>query len=260
MKFWSALKASYSDSVAYVIAFPLLALFPVVFEMIQHVAEVHLGMYDGIAAAKAVEHDPLRMGLGLLKVAGLTMPAYWVARFITYRDPARVSRAEAPAVRLFAGVFVFQIVFAAVQLFLPVGSAWGELAIFVIGMAIGILMSAWGVAAPLGNAKVGPRASAGIMWRQLPWTFGFSLTAMLPLMIPHYLFADLAIFGSRIFLWPILLVDSLLVGFLAAVLAAADYHAAMRAAVRAGIPLAPEGVALPQPYGSYRPAPLDQPA
>ena len=241
MTFWRALRASYSDSIAFIIACPLLALTPVVFELIQHVAEVHIGMYDSIAAAKAVEHHPLRMAMGLLKVAGLTMPAYWVTRFIAFRDPARAGRAEAPAVRLFAGFFAFQMVFAAAQLFAPIHSASGEIVLLVVGMVIGILFAAWGVAASLGNAKVGPLASARIMERQIPWTFAFSLAAMMPLMIPHYLFAGLALMGPKPLLWPVLAVDSLLVGLLAVTLTAANYHASIRAAARAGVTLPPDG-------------------
>ena len=66
MTFGQALKATYAGSIAFLVACPLLALFPVLFEVLQHAIEVHIGMYDSIAVAKAVEHDPLRMGLGIL--------------------------------------------------------------------------------------------------------------------------------------------------------------------------------------------------
>lgn len=74
--FWQAFKATYSDSMAFFIACPLLALIPVAFELLQHIIEVHMGFYDSIATAKATEHSPLRMAFGLLKVMSLTVSVY----------------------------------------------------------------------------------------------------------------------------------------------------------------------------------------
>lgn len=240
MTFWQSLKATYGGSIAFLVACPLLALFPVVFELVQHGIEVHIGMYDSIAAAKAVEHDPLRMGFGLLKVAALIVPGYWIARFLAWRDPERAVRVEPVALRLFAGFVVFQLAMAVVQLFGLPQTVPALLIGFVGGMVIGILLSAWGIAAALGNAAIGPRASAAMMARQIPWAFAFSLAAMLPLMVPHYVFGALAILGPKAALWPVLIVDSLLVGWLTAVLIAASYYIALRGAEKAGVSLIPQ--------------------
>ena len=62
---------------------------------------------------------------------------------------------------------------------------------------------------------------------------------IMPLMIPHYLLAAAAILGPKPLLWPVLIVDSLLVGWLSAVLAAASYYAVVRAAGKAGVSLVP---------------------
>ena len=240
MTFWRALKNSYGGSLAFLAACPLLALVPVVFEVIQHAVEVHIGMYDNLDMAKATEHHPLRMGFGLVKVMSLTAPTYWITRYLAYRDARFAVEVDARALRLFSGVMAFEIVLAIVQLFLLPSSATSLLAGFLGGQVIGCLVAAWAVAAPLGNAAVGPRASAAIMVRQLPWTFAFMLIAMLPLMIPHYVLGALAILGPKPWLWPILLADSLLVGWLAAVLVASNYYAATRAADKAGVKLVPE--------------------
>lgn len=238
MTFWQALKTTYSGSIAFLIACPLLALFPVVFEVLQHVVEVHIGMYDSIASAKALEHDPLRMGFGMLKVISLIVPAYWVTRFLAWRDPQLAARFDPVAVKLFAGFFLFQVALAALQLFVLPTMGWFLLGGFVGGQVVGILIAAWGVAAALGNVAVGPTASVRLMARHIPWTFAFSLVAMLPLMVPHYVFGALAIVGPKALLWPVLIVDSLLVGWLAALLLAAVYVVATRAAEKADISLA----------------------
>lgn len=240
MTFWQALKATYSGSIAFLIACPLLALVPVAFELLQHGVEVHIGMYDGIAMAKATEHHPLRMGFGLVKVVALMVPFYWITRFLAYRDARFARRFDARAIRLFAGVLAFNIALAVIQLFVLPQSVPVLLASFFVGQVVGCLIAAWAVAAPLGNAAVGPRASAGIMARHVPWAFPFYLVAMLPLMVPHYVLGALAIFGPRPLLWPILIADSLLVGWLSAVLIASGYYVAIRAAAKSGTNLIPE--------------------
>lgn len=239
MTFWQALRASYGGSIAFILACPLLALFPVVFELVQHVVEVHIGMYHSIAMAKAVEHDPWRMGFGLVKIIALIVPGYWIPRFLAWRDPARAARPERGAVTLFAGFAVFQIALVIVELYGLPQTVPVLLGDFIVGQLIGILVAAWGIAASLGNAEVGPRASVALMARHIPWTFAFALVAMLPLMIPHYLLAAAAILGPKPLLWPVLIIDSLLVGWLSAVLAAASYYAVARAAGKAGVSLVP---------------------
>lgn len=237
MTFWQAFKGTYSGGTAFLIACPLLALIPIAFELLQHAIEVHIGMYDSIAAAKATEHHPLRMAFGMLKVAALTIPFYWVTRFQPDRNATFAATPDPKAIRLFAVYCVFQLALAAVQLFgLP--QTGMVLAIsFVVGMIVGNLLLAWGVAAAFGNASVGLRRSIAIMARHVPWTFAFSIAVILPLMIPHYAAAALAIAGPNAMLWPVLIADSLLVGWLTAVMAAGGYHAAVRAASKGGVDL-----------------------
>ena len=127
---------------------------------------------------------------------------------------------------------------AAISLFLLPQTGVVLVSSLVGGQIIGCLLMAWGVAAPLDNGRLGPAASAAIMWRQLPWTFVFSWVVVLPLMIPHYGLASLAI-GAGTWLWPILIVDALLVGCLTAVIAAGGFVAAMRAAAKQGVSLVP---------------------
>lgn len=247
MTFWTALKQTYRGSIAFMIACPLLTMVPVVVEMIQHGIEVHIGMYDSIAAAKAVENHPLRMGFGLVKVLALIVPGYWVARFLAWRDPARAGRWDGSAVRLFAGVVAFHAMSAALQLFVLPRTGAVLAAGFVIGAVAVALLAAWGAAAPLGNRAIGPLGSMRMMAPRLVWTVAFMLVAMLPLMIPHYALAAAAILGAKPLLWPLLIADSLLVGWLAVVMAASGWFAALRATGLAGVNLIP-----PAPVGTLR--------
>ncbi|MEG3178356.1 hypothetical protein U1872_19100 [Sphingomonas sp. RB3P16] len=232
MTFWKALRETYRGSIAFMVACPLLTLVPVLFEILQHVVEVKIGLYASVAAAKALEHDPWRMGFGLLKVAALTLPGYWIVRFLAWRDPARAARLETPAVQLFAVVLAMQLVSAVLQLFVFSRNGWVLLAAFVVLQIVSVALHPWFVAAALGNRAIGPRRSVAIMPRQIPWSFVFMIVAMLPLMIPHYVFGALAIIGPKPLLWPILLVDSVLVGWLSAVIVASGFVVATRAAAK----------------------------
>lgn len=240
MTFWKAVKSTYKGAAAFLIACPLLALIPVVSELVQHIAEVHIGMYDSVAAAKAVEHHPLRMGLGLVKIISLTVPTYWVSRFLYSPSPGFASRAEAPAVALFAYYLLFQLALAAVNLAVTVGSVPALAAMFALSFMISALLAAWGVAASLGKREFGPLASARLMARHLPFTIALQLIATLPLMIIHYAAAGMALLGPKPMLWPTLAADSLLVGYLSPLIIASSYFAAMHAAHRGGTVLAGE--------------------
>jgi hypothetical protein len=237
MTFWQAFKATYSGSIAFLIACPLLALVPVAFELLQHAIEVRIGFYDSIAAAKATEHHPMRMAFGLLKVMSLTVPVYWITRFLPERNARFAATADLLAIRLFTGYFAIGIALAALQLFALPQTGIVLIASLVIGQIVGALLIAWGVAATFGNVAIGPRASIRIMARQVPWTFAFTVIVILPLMIPHYALGAAALFGPKPLMWPILIVDSLLVSWLTAVIAGGGYYAAMRGATEVGINL-----------------------
>lgn len=239
MTYWQAAKAAYRGSLAFCIACPLLALVPAAFELVQHAIELHIGLYDSVAAARALEHHPLRMGFGFVKILGLILPMYWVTRFLAWRDPHCSGRWDARAVRLFAPFHMLQLALAAVQLFVLPQTAPVLIGSFIISTLAGVLLMAWGVAAPLGNAAIGPRCSVTIMLPQIVGATVFSVVAMLPLMVPHYALGALALLGPKPLLVPVLVIDALLVGWLGALLVANGYVMAQRAAQRAGVALTP---------------------
>lgn len=240
MTFWQMTKACYRESAAYIWACPLLFLIPVGVELLQHGIEMHIGMYDSLQMAKQVEHHPLRMVFGFAKVIALILATYCVTRFIAFGRNARVAAQFDPiAVKQFSVFAAVQIALAAIQLFaVPQSPAW-LLGAMIGGQVLGAIIAAWGVAAPLGNIAIGPAESAKIMARHVPFTVIFVIIVMLPLMIPHYALGAAAIFAPMWAKWPILIIDSLLVGYLAAALVASVYFAASRAAALSGQTLMP---------------------
>ena len=60
---------------------PAVVALVVVPEFAQHVAEIHIGMFDSAAAAKLAGNDPLRWAFGYAKIAGLVLTFIASARF-----------------------------------------------------------------------------------------------------------------------------------------------------------------------------------
>lgn len=239
MSFVNALGAAHRDSLLFLLACPALAAVPVMVELIQHIVEVHLGMYDSLAAAKAADDHPIRMAFGFAKVLSLTLAGYWVMRWLAWRDPALAGRWDRQAVGLFAGVLAYHSVMAAVQLFVLPRTGAALAGGFVVGAIFGPLLAAWGVAAPLGNPVIGPRASIRVMAPRFFWSLSFMLVSILPLMVVHYALGAAAILGPKLLLWPALVADALVVGWMAALMIVSAWLAAMRAAGLAGVALVP---------------------
>lgn len=228
MTFWRGLRYAYRESWAFALACPFLFLVPVLGEIVQHIVEMQIGMYDSVAAAQAADADPARLAFGFVKTLGLLLPGYWIMRFLAGgRDAAAARRIDPHAIRLFAWLFLFQAALSAIGLFGLPRSGTALAAGLALSLVLNPLLARWAAAAPLGIA-IGPFASARAMVRQLPWAIAFSVVVMLPLMVPHYALGVAAVFSAPTFKWPILIADSLLVGYLSAVMIAGTWVVATR--------------------------------
>ena len=103
--------------------------------------------------------------------------------------------------------------------------------------ALEIYLMVWKAGASLGNPRLTIAASFRIMHGSFWWSLGFFVAMFLPLMILHYGLNALAVGRPDAILWPILVFDSLVVGYLGIVLAAVIYVTARRAAARKGVAL-----------------------
>ncbi|MEZ5693728.1 MAG: hypothetical protein R3D99_07790 [Altererythrobacter sp.] len=228
MRFGEGFVFTYRESWAFMLACPLLFLVPVLGEVLQHIVEMQIGMYDSIEAAQAADADPQRMLFGFIKTLCLLLPGYWVTRFLGGKRDAQAARTFEPrAATLFALFFAFQAALMAIQLFgLPRTGAY-LIGAFLLSLVLNPLLARWATGAPLGLA-IGPIASARAMIGQLPWAIAFSVVVILPLMIPHYVLGAAALFAPQAAKWPVLIADSLLVGFLSSVMMASTWVIATR--------------------------------
>ena len=244
---WIAL--NYRGALRFALAAPLLFLIPVLAELAQHVIEMRLGMYASLAAARHVADAADRTTWGFVKVIALTLPGYWFVRYLAFGDVRRATRAEQPALGLFLIQFALAIVLAAWALFGPgtapllglTGNAGRLVTVvpIVLSFAFGTYLTAWYAAWPLGNRRMGPLASvrliSGYFWSSIV----IGLASALPLTAVHYALSYGAMGRPPALAWAMLVLDALLAGYLALLIAGANYVAAARVAAAKGVSLAP---------------------
>lgn len=226
------LASLYRQSWRYMIACPLLFLVPVAAEGVQHVAEIAQGFYTSIAAAKAVEASPLRMGLGVVKLLTVLLAGYWMVRWLAWQDAGRTGARDIGAERRFAPLLAVEMAIQIAGLLAIYGGPKPTLAV-ALGAAIapfltGILLAEWQASAPLGEAS-GPWRSIQRVAPIFPWALAFSLIAFLPVLILHYALGFVALKGAGAIKWIALIADTAFVGYLSAVVAGMPWFIAARA-------------------------------
>ncbi|MEK6541978.1 MAG: hypothetical protein AABZ45_07655 [Pseudomonadota bacterium] len=247
---WRDIKDNYASAWAFALACPFLFLIPPMVEFAQHAAEIHIGMYESIAAARDVADNALRMQFGFAKTLALLLPHYWFTRYIlSGRNAAFARKLAMPAIGLWLVLFALQGVQLWWSLFGPslpglIGLSgktglWTGYGMAFLWGVIGIYFTAWAVAWPLGNARIGPIASARIMAGNFWRTIVILISAVLPLMAVHYAFSFAAMGRPAWLVWAIMAVDAVMVGFMALTMAGGGAVAARTAAGRKGISLLP---------------------
>lgn len=240
----------YRGSWRYALACPLLFAVPVAIELVQHAAELHTGMYDSVATMEAVGGYPLRMALAIVKTLLLLVAGYWFLRFLAHGEDAARARAWDPrAARLFAPVALWTLGWTAVSLWggAPFRLAGFEdatifglgVALFVVGTLVDLHLACWKAGAAVGNPALTFTRSFGLVRGHFWWALGVYALCFLPLMVPHYAIAGLAIGQSFPVLVAMMVADAVLVGFLAVVLAGSSFLVARRATEAAGVALLP---------------------
>lgn len=243
-----SIKSMYTGAVRFSRAAPVAFLVPVVIELAQHVAEIRAGMYVSREGARLASADPDRLIWGYAKTLALLPAGYWFVRYLAFGDARRAVRPERPAIALFAVQAVLTAALQYYSLFSTVSPATllkvdGQMGQAIDGAAgliqliIGIYLTAWLVAWPLGNRAIGPLRSITVMRGSFWRTVGYLVAGVLPLMALHYALSLGAIGRPAWLVWPMLITDAIAVGFLALAMAGANFIAARDAARRRGIPL-----------------------
>lgn len=243
-------REAYASSWRFVRACPLVIAVVIAAEFSQHIAEINLGMYDSMEQARTAANAPQRMLAGHLKVLTLMLLGYGVTRFLAFGNDARKAlRWEQPAVRLFAKVLAFELIWILIGLdggpllraagveALLAGRITGVLAVF--GFVLGGFLIPWKMAAPLGNEAISFVRSMRLSWRHIPFALVFGLVPALPVMALHYALFFGAVGRPIEVIWATALLDAAVVGYLGALLSTTTYIIARYITDREGIGLLP---------------------
>ena len=205
------------------IAAPAIMAIAIVPEFVQHIAEIHLGMFESIERFRMLAGDPLRWGFGYVKVAGFVIAILAAARFRAVGSirrtlmvrPRTLLRVVAGLILGFAVAWPFtwldaQGISPAVNIPLQIVSAviQGGFLIYVVG-------------ALLEEASVTPKRA---MTSLLPAAVVVSLLAALafaPSQALHMANHKLALGQPLPIVWTLMTFDALWVGLFAALVGAA---------------------------------------
>jgi len=206
---------------------PAVVALVVIPEFAQHVAEIHLGMFDSVAAAKLGGGDPLRMGFGYVKIAGLVLTFIAAARFWWCRahggrwyDVRRLAW-----VRLIVGFILFMAIGSVTELVQPLTGHKAPIALVVVASLLSLPYLFVMLAGLFGDRATPMKALIAKSW---PWLLLLALLLPLlfaPLSWLHGMNHRWALGAPGALVWALMIFDSLVVGLMASSVGAAMFIA-----------------------------------
>lgn len=196
-------------------------------EFAQHVAEIHLGMFDSVAAAKLAGNDPLRWAFGYAKIAGLVLTFIASARFWWCRahggrwyDIRRLAW-----VRLVIGFVLFMAIGSIGELFALIADRKAPVAVSIVFSLLSLPFLFVMLAGLFGDRVTPMKALIAKSW---PWLLLLALLLPLlfaPLSWLHGMNHKWALGAPDAMVWALMIFDSLVVGLMASSVGAALFVA-----------------------------------
>lgn len=220
---WRQLVELYRRGFAVFLIAPVIVALVVVPEFIQHIVEIHIGMFDSIEQGRALANDPARWMAGYFKLAGLGLAMLAAARYWAARAQGGTwwKLGEIAWLPLIGALLLFLLVPAIpdlVRAHVPVWTYWSGytvLSLATLPLIVPIM------AALAGDRRTGLLARYWRDWRYVPLLLLLLVAAYAPGMALHYGFHWIAIGRPAVLLWPIMALDSLAVGLIASTVGAA---------------------------------------
>lgn len=205
---------------------PLIPLLMVVPEAIQHIAEIRIGMFDSIEAARALADDPRRMVWGYVKVAGLMLAILAAIRFWNARARGKQWWDLRDIAWRAVGVSVLAIIVTSVPEWLlegqvaPAVSNAVTLVITLATLPVLVLLVA-GLAGDRTATLAGLFCSG---WLAAARIALFFVLCWLPLSYLHTANHRWAMGAAQPLVWALMAVDFLVVGLMAVMAGTAIHH------------------------------------
>jgi hypothetical protein len=196
---------------------PAIVAMVVLPEAVQHVVEIKLGMFDSLTDFRANGADPLRMGIGYVKIAGLVLCALATARFWHVGSVGKALLI--PPRDLARSLFALVIGFAAslplewsLRTAQPPQIQWPVIA---VSWTLSFLLFVYLMGALFGDRKMTLRTAFTRGWRVVPLLAILLVVAFWPASTLHMLIHKFALGKAPALVWAVMAGDALLVGLLA---------------------------------------------
>jgi hypothetical protein len=196
-------------------------------EFAQHVAEIQLGMFDGLDAAKAAGDAPLRWAFGYVKIAGLVLTFIAAARFWWCRTHGGrwYDLRQIAWGRLLSGFVLFMAIGSVTELVAPLTGQKAPLAAIVIASLLSLPFLFVMLAGLFGDRTTPMKTLIARSW---PWLLLLALLLPLgyaPLFWLHGMNHKWALGAHDAVVWALMVFDSLVVGLMASFVGAALFVA-----------------------------------
>ncbi|NIJ18400.1 hypothetical protein FHS95_000069 [Sphingomonas naasensis] len=200
---------------------PLILAIVAIPELLQHGFEIHLGMFESAARARALAADSGRWAFGYAKLAALLIAMAAAARFWHAQDGRWWDVRGVAWLRLIAAVAMFVgLSAAAASLEGRVSDAIYRTIYVAASFAVLPLLFAM-IAALFGEERPTPLASLRSGWRGLPLLALLLVAAYLPTMAAHHALHRLALGRATTLIAGLMTLDTLVVGLIASCTGAA---------------------------------------
>ncbi|KTE26112.1 MULTISPECIES: hypothetical protein [unclassified Sphingopyxis] len=206
---------------------PAVVALVVIPEFAQHVAEIHLGMFASADSFRARSADPLRMGFGYVKIAGLSLAFLASARFWWCRahgerwyDIRRIAWG-----RLLLGFILFMAIGSLAELAQPLTGNKAPIALVILASLLSFPFLFVMIAGLFGDRATPLKALAVRSW---PWILLLALLLPIlfgPLFLLHGLNHKWALGAPGAAVWALMAFDSIVVGLMASSVGAALFTA-----------------------------------
>jgi hypothetical protein len=218
-RFFTDLFGAYLDGFRVARALPWLFVALVAWEFVQHVVEVRIGFFESEAASRAVAQDTTRIAFGWVKMLLVYVGGFFAIRYLAWGDGVQAMRPTPGTLLRYApyvayAMTLFALVFHARSLVAQDQVMTFRMAVGLAQMAIEPLLILWIVSAATSGAVRGPLQSARLTGWLYIWALLLFFVGRIPINAAHQLLNKFAIGQPEAILWPMLVLDSVVVGLL----------------------------------------------
>ncbi len=224
-RFFSDLIGAHLDGARAMRGLPLLFAVLIGWEFAQHVVEVGIGFFDSRQTAKALANDPSRMVFGWVKMISVYIGGFFVIRYLARKNGDATPAPVGTALRRYAPYIAYSLGLFALIFYAP--GLIQESSVVAFRTAVGLtqmlfepLLMLWIVSAATDGAIRNPVRSARLTGWLYFYAFALFFVGRIPVNAAHQLLNRYAMGQPGSILWPMLVLDAIVVGLIIAVVPA----------------------------------------